>query len=137
VDAWIEETEPVALGLLGLKPWEFDRCTPGEVEAMLAGVAYRHELLWDILARHALRTGMWSQDARPSLSDVIGREPKPYDPRWQPKPSDEDDAEERHEHDLVEDSMTLAREYESLGMAQTGRLTPEELARARDEARVR
>ena len=137
MDAWREETEPVALGLLGLKPWEFDRCTVGEVELMITGARDRVEHLRDLLGWHALRTTEYPEGTQ--LDGVLGRAPFPVDPRWRKKPTDDDEdgAPDPYAEDLIDDARTIAQQYEQGGMAKTGRLTPEEFAKAQAESRAR
>jgi len=138
VDVWIEKTKPVALGLLGLKPWEFDRCTVGEIEDMLAGYHERQERLWEILARHALSTGQYQKGT--TLQQVVGRDLLPHDARWQ---DTKDEAEEAVRHGTDEEWAAWEQEEAALERADqakkgglpTGRMTPEELEEARRQAR--
>lgn len=53
-EAWIEEVAaPIAYGLLGLKPWEFERLTPAEFLAMARAARAAREDQEDFIARVA------------------------------------------------------------------------------------
>ena len=95
----------MAYGLLGLKPWEFQRYTVREFEDAVAGAYMRHTHLVDIVMRHALATGQWSKPV--SFRDLTGREqPLPLDPRAVP------DAEAAEE-DAAQDATDQVKAMEA------------------------
>jgi hypothetical protein len=118
-------------GLLLLRPWELGRCTVREVEHMIAGYVLRRTHERDLLAWHAVylmqATGNYSKDTQLTARTLLGRDPLPLDPRWQP----EVNAEAAWERDLAQ-----ARIEAQVGKGVIGKLSDEELDLAYEQARI-
>lgn len=76
IDDWIEALEPVAYGLLALKPWEWRemlrRATVTEIRQVIDGALWREERFRDLLGWHSLQSG-WHREGT-TLKRLLGRD---------------------------------------------------------------
>lgn len=121
---------------VGLSTREFWASTVREVELQLAAAHNRQGRLYDALAWHAAHVmagqGVTFQGGGPVTAEgLLGRPPLPADPRA--APVTEEPMGEEEQAALTD---FWAETTETVGVVR-GRLTPEEMARARAEAQGR